>query len=182
MPKPKIGQGDNGKAFLFGSGQKFLKSSIQFEALGSLDELTSHIGFARSLCEDKKIDNFLEGVQKNILIILANIGTEKGYEKDDRIPRLQQKDIDDLLFYIKQYEESLPVLNVFILPSGTQFASYIHICRSFTRRAERKCVLLKEKKEFDELILKYINRLSDVFFALARYINYSKGIEDNKNT
>ena len=147
MPKPDIGQGDNGKSFLFGSGKRFSKSSVQFEALGSLDELNSNIGFARFLCEDKKIDKVLEDIQKNLFIILSNLGTEKGYECDKRIPKLKKKDVDGLLLIIKKYEKSLPELTSFIIPSGTKFASYIHICRAMTRRAEKKvCSTRKRKK------------------------------------
>ena len=178
MAKPNIGQGDAGKSFLFGSGKKIEKDNLQFDALGALDELNSNIGVARSVCDDEEIGNFLKGVQQNLLIILGNIGTEEGYEEDERIKKLKQDEVDALLDSIKKHEASLPILTSFILPSGTQLSAYLHICRVFTRRAERRCVALRQQKKFDDTILQYLNRLSDVFFALARYVNHAHNIPE----
>ncbi|MDX1608007.1 MAG: cob(I)yrinic acid a,c-diamide adenosyltransferase [Candidatus Spechtbacterales bacterium] len=177
MPKPNQGQGDSGKSQLFGSGKKFSKDAPQFEALGALDELNTFIGYTRSICGQKEISSILENIQNDIFTCQANLALEPDY-KTDYIPEFKKERIKWLEEKILKYEKKLPELKNFILPGGTETASLMHICRAKTRTAERKIVKLSKKEKVDPIVQAYINRLSDVFFIFARYINLKSGRQD----
>ena len=177
MPKPNIGQGDDGKSVLFGTGEKFPKDNIQFEALGTLDELNSHIGYACSIYADKSVKELLLTIERHLFTIQAHIGVQQGY-KTDKVPAFLEEYVVFLEDSIRQYEQDLPELSNFILPTGTPQAAYLHICRTLTRRLERRLVELSRNMEYNEFIRPYINRLADVFFALARFSNYQAREKD----
>ena len=177
MPKPNIGQGDDGKSVLFGTGEKFSKDNIQFEALGTLDELNSNIGYACSIYADADVKELLLTIERHLFTIQAHIGVEQGYATD-KVPEFSRTYVEFLEDSIRQYEQGLPELSNFILPTGTPQAAYLHICRTITRRLERRLVELSRTMEYNEHIRPYINRLADVFFALARFSNYQAREKD----
>lgn len=178
MPKPRIGQGDHGTTSLFGTGKKVLKHSARFHTLGSLDELNALIGFARTMNDNKEIDAVLQTIQNHLFVALSRLGIEEGYEDDDRIPVFRKEYLEYAEQCIVTYEKDLPALNAFIVPTGTQAAALLHMCRALTRQAERYCVALSQEQSIDATVLSYVNRLSDVFFTLARYSNYCNGAKD----
>lgn len=177
MLKPNIGQGDEGKTFLFGTGKKIFKDDIQFEVLGKLDELNSFVGYARGLVHDKKVKNLLEIVQNDLFNAQANVAVEKGY-KTSFIPEFSTDKIKALEDSILNFSKGLPELKNFILPGGSEAAPILHICRALTRTVERKMVSLSKKYKVNKNVQAYINRLSDAFFTLARYINYKNKEKD----
>lgn len=158
--------GDNGLTSLFG-GKRVFKSDLQIEAYGSIDELSSFVGLVISKIENYDDKNFLEKLQKDFYKIMAALSGAKVNLSflEKKIVEFEKK-IDTL-------DKKLPKLKRFILPGGTESASWLHVLRVICRRAERK-VIKHSQKEL--LIIKYLNRLSDLFFTLARYYNKGKEV------
>lgn len=176
MVKPNIGQGDKGEAFVFGSGKRFPKDSAQFEAVGTVDELNSMIGFAWALNSRKEVRRLLAHIQGTLFIVQSHLGTEEGYERDKRIPSLTKRHVRFLERQLIVLERDLPELKNFIVPAGVPQSALLHACRAVARRAERRIVTLsREKKKLNPNAQAYVNRLSDVLFALARYVQWREG-------
>lgn len=178
MPKPNIGQGDRGEAFLFGSGKRFPKDNAQFEALGTLDELNSALGYARTLASDRGTLKLLATIQTHLFEAQSVAGTEQGYEKDPRVPIFSTARVRFLERSVVALEKEAPPLQNFILPGGTPLAAWLHVCRTLARRAERRLVTLSQQKDLNPAVRAYVNRLSDVLFALARAENARSGEEE----
>lgn len=165
-------RGDKGKTDLFdykkGEAIRICKSDKRFITIGSLDELNSILGVIKSFLEEKRDITFIEKIQKDLFLINSNIaGVKKVRFSKNKVKYLEEK-IDFL-------EKKLPKINNFIIPGGNLSSSFFHLARAVIRRAERSMVRYKEKKEVSENILAFINRLSDLFFILARWENFSKG-------
>ena len=153
-----------------------LKSDIRVECYGEVDELNSSLGICISLL---KTDNhqkfspliiFLKKIQND----LFNLGTVLATGDEtllEKFPKITLSDINNLEEKIDYYNKNLSDLKSFILPSGNIAAAHFHLSRTICRRAERKCVALKSETTFDENVLKYLNRLSDLFFVVSRWIN-----------
>ncbi len=175
----KTGKGDSGKTRIL-SGVELSKADIRIKAIGSLDELSSYIGLIRSFdAIPKPQKNFLLELQNDLFKISAMLAcpTKKMY---DKIPKITDTDIEKLEVQIDRYEKILPPQKFFLLPGGSQETSFIHIARAICRRAETYVVELFEKEEVENNIIKYLNRLSDYLFILARYIAQLQGIEEVK--
>ncbi len=176
--------GDKGSTSLYG-GVKVSKNHIRIDAYGTVDELNSAIGLVRSSDINNIYDEQLIQIQKNLFHVGAELATptEKLYLANgkSRLPKiLQEIDILQLENWIDKMEEELPPLTHFILPGGNLASSHAHLCRCICRRAERISVSLKEVEEIREEVLKYLNRLSDYLFVLARKIAYDAGHEEIK--
>ncbi len=167
--------GDKGKTSLL-SGEKVKKHNIRLNAYGSVDELNSFTGYLISLNINKKHKEFLTDVQHK----LFNLGALLAVKKDVsfRIPEVTDKDIQALETEIDRLNKEIPPLKEFILPGGSVETAQCHICRSVCRRAERTVSKLYEKEKIQELLLIYLNRLSDYFFVLARKISQEKEIKE----
>ncbi len=167
--------GDKGKTSLL-SGEKVKKHNIRLNAYGSVDELNSFIGYLISLNINKKHKEFLTDVQHK----LFNLGALLAVKKDVnfKIPEITDKDIQALETEIDRLNKGIPPLKEFILPGGSAETAQCHICRSVCRRAERTVSELSEKEKIQELLLIYLNRLSDYFFVLARKISQEKEIKE----
>ena len=149
--------GDKGETGLFG-GKRVSKASAQIEAIGAIDELTTYIGYVHTLYATRFAIHDLPEIQKDlyrIMSVLAGATIPIAYLET------RAKDFEQEIDIITS---KLPKLNSFILPGGTTEASLFHILRVMTRRAERAVVLIKS----DAIIIQYLNRLSDLFFTLAR--------------
>lgn len=175
--------GDKGKTSLIG-GTRVSKAHARLDAYGTIDELNSVIGLLRSSLntyrsdELSALDAFLETIQSD----LFNVGSQLACEdaamrtklpgvQEDAITRFESK-MDDLSTQLK------PLKN-FILPGGALAASYAHLARTVCRRAERHCVLLAETDgDVEEIVIRYVNRLSDFFFVFARFINATLQIDE----
>lgn len=168
--------GDKGKTGLLGKGE-YSKSSEIFDVLGSIDELCASLGMLYN-CRVKKIATFIERVQNDLFLLGSLIADEKTpqikyAEFDSKTEELEKK--------IDEYDSNLPPLKNFILPGGTEHAVRLHQSRVICRRLERelaKYYLKKSDVRGKDQVLKYVNRLSDTFFVLARYLNFKLGVKD----
>ncbi len=165
--------GDKGQTSLYG-GKRISKSSPRVEAYGSVDELTSFIGLVISHLESKDDKKILTRVQKDLYYIMSFLsGAPPELNDLESSIREFEKRIDKM-------EAKLPPLRRFILPQGTELSSWFHILRVVCRKAERKVVVCFKTLEighWDLEIVKYFNRLSDLFFIYARWYNKGKEIK-----
>jgi len=161
--------GDAGLTSLIG-GTKVLKSNLRIESYGTIDELNSYIGWVRDLLTDEQSKEMLGEIQDRLFTIGASLACDPEKEPSMKIPDLLDTDLALLEDAIDRMNESLPPMKSFILPGGHPTISALHISRCVCRRAERCCVVLLENQLFIEpLVIKYLNRLSDYLFVLARY-------------
>ncbi|WP_414837945.1 cob(I)yrinic acid a,c-diamide adenosyltransferase [Candidatus Nanosalina sp. VS9-1] len=165
------GRGDRGRTDL-SSGERVSKSSERIEAYGTVDELNSLTGLCRSYTEEKEDE--LEEIQNELHILQAELANR------DPDVKVSQENIDRLEDLCDRYQDKCPPLRKFILAGGCKSASHLHQARSVARRAERKIVRLDEREELREEVLAYINRLSDLFFLMARHENFLNDV-DEKN-
>jgi cob(I)alamin adenosyltransferase len=164
--------GDLGKTSLIG-GTKVSKSNIRIETYGTIDELNSWVGLVNDHCSDEHAKNILKEIQDRLFTIGSSLACDPDKEPKMKIPDLKETDVDMLESEIDKMQESLPVMKFFILPGGHPSISATHIARCVCRRAERWCVNMQQQKLFvDPVIIKYLNRLSDYLFVLARYIGH----------
>jgi cob(I)alamin adenosyltransferase len=160
--------GDKGKTSLIG-GTKVSKSHSRIEAYGTVDELNSWIGLCCDVTEDKS-QAILREIQDRLFTIGSSLACDPEKDPKMKIPDLQETDITLLENEIDRMNETLPPMKSFILPGGHPTVSYLHITRCVCRRAERCSVRLEtENEEIEPIVIKYLNRLSDYLFVLARY-------------
>src|SRR6478752_2103556 len=170
--------GDKGTTSLIG-GTKVLKSDLRIEAYGTVDELNSYIGLCNDLLTDERSKKILKEVQDRLFTIGSSLACDPEKEPRMKIPDLLESDVTLLENEIDTMNESLPLMKFFILPGGHVSVSTIHIARCVCRRAERLCVNMQQHEMFvDPLVIKYVNRLSDYLFVLARYIGQQLGVEE----
>jgi cob(I)alamin adenosyltransferase len=177
--------GDTGTTALFG-GTRVPKHHIRIESYGTVDELNSHIGLIRDQHINVLYKNVLIEVQDRLFTVGAILATppEKEILKNGQ-PRLQnlgivESDIEFLENEIDTMEEVLPHMTHFVLPGGHTTVSYCHIARCVCRRAERLTVHLNDIESTDALVIKYLNRLSDYLFVLARKLSNDLNAEEVK--
>ena len=168
--------GDKGTTSLFG-GQRVPKHHIRIEAYGTVDELNSYIGLIRDQDIDKRSIETLIEVQDRLFTVGSILATEPGNTKV-KVPQLNAKDITFLENEIDAMNEHLPEMRSFVLPGGHTTVSYCHITRCVCRRAERLISHLGELEVIDELVLQYLNRLSDYLFVLGRKIVADKAVNE----
>lgn len=168
------GFGDRGQTALYG-GEKVLKHHPRINVYGTLDELNSTIGLLRSKEISKAADSILHSVQITLFKISSEIATTDIQKVKNKIT---EKEIYSLEQAIDEFDGKLPALKNFILPGGSETASIAHIARSVCRRAERYLVELMQSTDIRQPILVYLNRLSDLLFVIARYLNMENKIDD----
>jgi cob(I)alamin adenosyltransferase len=172
--------GDTGSTSLFGN-TRVLKCEELVEVYGSLDELNSWIGHIASLFPSADVKQFLQTIQSDLFTIGSTLAGWKGdlFGLDGRVKEMEAR--------IDAMETDLPKINNFILPGGSELAAHAHITRSICRRVERQMVGLKARNVKDRQtvreenlnrMIKYLNRLSDLFFLLARFINKKENVEE----
>lgn len=169
--------GDKGNTSLYG-GTRISKSHDRIASYGNTDELNSFLGLLMSLIKHNDQYELLVAVQNQLFVIGSHLAA--GNDHDFKLPEIKNSFITDLEEAIDKMNEVLPKLKHFVLPGGSQAVSYAHVCRTITRRAERSVVALSIIEKTDEIILIYLNRLSDYFFVLARYIAHIDKIEEIK--
>jgi cob(I)alamin adenosyltransferase len=167
--------GDKGQTSLIG-GTRVAKSHIRIESYGTVDELNSYIGLVSDFSADEQTNNWLREIQDRLFTLGAELATSQEKDVKMKLPDLHDEDILWLEQRIDQMNEVLPEMRSFILPGGHQAASACHVARCICRRAERLCVAMLEHQEYvSDLVLKYLNRLSDFLFVLARYLTHING-------
>jgi len=149
-----------------------LKSEELVNAYGSIDELNSWIGLIVSEIHADHLKKLFVEIQSDLFTIGGNLAGGKTNLSvlETRVPQMEVE--------IDVMDKELPKLSNFILPGGSPEASHVHIARNVCRRVERRVVALSQKRKIDQSIIKYLNRLSDLLFIVARYINNKSGLED----
>ena len=160
--------GDSGKTSLL-CGKRVSKHDVRIEAYGTVDELISWVGLLRDQDTDSDISRTLIQVQDRLMICASLLAADCDSCRQ-RIPAMQETYVRDLESAIDTMEQELKPLSSFILPGGHTIVSWCHISRNVCRRAERKVTLLYGDQPEDELVVKYLNRLSDYLFVLSRKI------------
>lgn len=177
--------GDKGTTALFG-GTRVPKHHIRIESYGTVDELNSHLGLVRDQNIDAHHKQVLTGIQDKLFTLGAILATdpEKAILKSGKerlnIPKISEKDIELLEQEMDSMNEQLPPITHFVLPGGHQIVSFCHIARGVCRRAERISTALYDIEPFDDHVLKYLNRLSDYLFVLARKLTSDLQAEEIK--
>ena len=175
--------GDGGKTSLVG-GQKVLKSNVRIHAYGEIDELNSIVGIC--IEELKLLDKDFKSLIISLIRIqndLFNLGTILATEPQDMTPSMPKITLEDIKILEKEIDEAnkgLPVLHSFVLPGGSKINSFLHLARTVCRRCERACCGLYEAEKTDQIVVSYLNRLSDVFFVWSRFV--AKVIDHEENT
>jgi cob(I)alamin adenosyltransferase len=176
--------GDNGETALVG-GKRVPKDSARIEAYGTIDELNSIVGLARAFNEEKlsegEAHRFLDLVLRQIQDELFDLGSELATPPDffqEGMYRVGEREVKKIEQLIDECQKSLEPLKSFILPGGGKLGAYLHQCRTVCRRAEREILRLSRVEELSEWPVKYVNRLSDLFFVLSRWISKQTGEEE----
>jgi cob(I)alamin adenosyltransferase len=165
--------GDDGTTGLVG-GKRVSKDSPRVWAFGTVDELSSAIGVVRALNTDTDFDARLRNIQNDLFNLGAELATPADQLREG-MPRIEQKHVGDLEKLVEQLTRQLGPLEEFILPGGSPAGAQLHVARTICRRAERFCVRLSKEEKVSELVIQYLNRLSDVLFTLARWANKQAG-------
>jgi len=164
--------GDKGKTSLFG-GKRVLKDNIRIEAYGTVDELNSFIAQLLSQIGETGQEELLGEVQKRLFTIGSILASDP--DKEMPTPDVLDSDIQLLEDAMDNMDQELEPLRTFILPGGSSANSSAHLCRTITRRAERRVITLAQDADVPDIVVRYLNRLSDYFFMLSRYISNKAG-------
>jgi cob(I)alamin adenosyltransferase len=176
--------GDKGETALVG-GKRVAKDSPRIEAYGTIDELNSIVGLARAFNEEKLADGdahqFLDTVLRQIQDELFDLGSELATPPDffqQGMYRVGEPEVKKIEQLIDECQKDLEPLKSFVLPGGGRIGAYLHQCRTVCRRAEREILRLSRAEELSEWPIKYVNRLSDLFFVLSRWISKKTGKDE----
>ena len=162
--------GDLGETGLFG-GRRVPKHHLRIEAYGTVDETNAVLGLAASRCTDPELCDAIRRVQSELFSVGADLATPLDAQSD-HIVRVDEVIIQRLEAEIDVWEEALPELKNFILPGGNESAATLHVTRTICRRAERTVTALAEQEPINPITQRYLNRLSDWLFVLARIANH----------
>lgn len=167
--------GDKGETSLF-SGGRVPKYSIRIETYGTVDELNSAIGLARSFGLTVKAEAIAIQCQNDLFILGADLATPPSAKA--KVNRVDPSHSAKLESFIDELDVELEPLQFFVLPAGTQTAAALHVARTVCRRAERVCIKAKETEEISDDVVIYLNRLSDLLFMMARFENSQSGLSE----
>jgi cob(I)alamin adenosyltransferase len=177
--------GDKGKTGLIG-GTRVLKSDGRISTYGQIDELNANVGLAISILNKKAVQKvfmdiigMLSSIQNDLFVLGSDLA-DPDYppSSQSKTPRVTQQMISDIERSIDKLETELQPISFFILPGGTSESSILHVCRSVARRAEVSLVAVATTQPINEKIMAYLNRLSDLFFVLARVCNKRQNFND----
>jgi cob(I)alamin adenosyltransferase len=169
--------GDKGDTGL-GGGQRVPKDSQRIIAYGTVDELNSHIGVAIATNLDPELESKLKTIQNELFHLGSDLCILEDDKKKFSVPTIEEKHVLELEKIMDTYSEELTPLENFILPGGTTGAAQLHIARTVCRRAEIEVISLSRTEQIGAFVVKYLNRLSDTLFVMARYENYKKNYQD----
>lgn len=167
--------GDKGETGLFG-GKRLPKHHVRIEAYGTVDELNAHLGLVRDSVPSEETRSFLKEIQDRLFTIGANLASDPA--KSMSTPDLLAVDVEALEKQMDSMDASLPPLKNFILPGGHPTVSYCHLARTVCRRAERQVTALAANEAVENIVLIYLNRLSDYLFVLGRKVAQDLGVEE----
>jgi cob(I)alamin adenosyltransferase len=169
--------GDAGQTGLFGGG-RVSKGCDRVEAYGEVDELNSVLGLVRTAPLDPVVDALVAGIQAELFTLGAELAAAPGREETLRIELIADAAVERLERAIDDADTELPPLRSFVLPGGTPASAYLHLARTVCRRAERHVTFLAEHEPVRPVVVRYLNRLSDLLFTLARLVNVRAGVPD----
>mgnify|MGYP000694508766 CR=1 FL=1 len=170
--------GDKGTTSLI-VGVRVPKNHIRIESYGTIDELNSYLGVVNDTTQHEKISVWIKEIQDRLFTIGSVLATAPNKEISMKLPDVHVEDVQWLEQRIDEMNEQLPEMRSFILPGGHLAASSCHVARCVCRRAERICVAMLElNEEVPDLVIQYLNRLSDFLFVLARFIAHENGAAD----
>lgn len=169
--------GDEGETSIV-SGIRVKKSCERLEAYGTVDELSSHLGLLVALMPEGEERTLVLRIQNNLFNIGTNLATDQSKTELYPSARLADGEIEVLEQAVDAMLAALPAQQGFVLPGGTQAAAQAHVCRTVCRRAERCIVALSEVAQVSPEVLRYMNRLSDYLFVLAKKINFNAGVSE----
>ncbi len=160
--------GDKGTTSLVG-GSRVSKCDPRVEAYGTVDELNSHIGLLAEMVKAWTISSQLKSIQNRLFVIQTLLATEES-ETYAKLPHLTSDAVTEVEAWIDSMDAQIPKLNSFVIAGGSMASAQAHVARTVCRRTERRIVALQDIAEIEEIILQYINRLSDYLFVTSRYI------------
>ncbi|MBS3810432.1 MAG: cob(I)yrinic acid a,c-diamide adenosyltransferase [Halanaerobiales bacterium] len=171
--------GDKGKTSLY-DNSRVLKDSVRVESYGTVDELNSYLGYARSLIEQKDVCKIIKDIQIELFNVAGELATPDSKDYPKKVAQENIKQLEDIIdSFIEGMGEKQ--FNKFIVPGSNRSSSALHVARTICRRAERRVISLANKEEIRGEIIRYINRLSDLIYILAvylesdmEYINFNK--------
>lgn len=169
--------GDRGDTGLFG-GARVSKSSTRVESYGDVDELNSVLGVCRMATRGDAMDSLLEAIQGDLFTVGAELATVPGKEGALTITLISDADVERLEHAIDDAETELAPLKTFVLPGGGPAGAYLHLARAVCRRAERHVVALASAEPVRGELVRYLNRLADLLFVLARLANHRASLPD----
>ncbi len=170
--------GDLGTTSLIG-GTKVSKAHIRIETYGTVDELNSWIGLVADQVDHKHSKKILKEIQDRLFTIGSSLACDPEKVSKMKIPDLEETDIELLEKEIDSMNEKIPPMKSFVLPGGHVAVSSTHVARCVCRRCERLCVTLREQNVIPEpLVIKYLNRLSDYLFVLARFLSHRLKVKE----
>ncbi|MBK8500524.1 MAG: cob(I)yrinic acid a,c-diamide adenosyltransferase [Flavobacteriales bacterium] len=169
--------GDKGETGLLG-GTRVPKDHARIEAYGTVDEMNSHMGMLRDLAAPHH-SGLIITVQETLFAIGSRLAANSTEEAARfKVPAISDAAISDLEQAMDAMDKDLEPMRNFILPGGHPAVSQAHICRTVCRRAERRVVQLARETDIDPLVIRYLNRLSDLLFVLARHLGHLHGVAD----
>lgn len=162
--------GDKGTTSLLG-GKKVSKADLRIDAYGNVDELNSFLGHLKDYeSVENRLKQQLYWIQEHLFSIGSILATEPGFSGFD-LPKVSDKEVQQLEVWIDKFDQEVTPLKNFILPGGHPAVSFTHMCRTVCRRTERSIISLANSAEVDEVILQFMNRLSDYLFIFARVLS-----------
>ena len=170
-------KGDTGQTSLI-DGDMVNKHNLSVDAYGTIDELNSFLGLLKDYIKDDKIKDILNKIQIKLFSIGSILASGKNKNISEKV-KIEKKDVEYIELEIDRLNKDLPELKNFVIPGGHKTSSYSHVCRSICRRAERKISELNNKSSVDSNILAYVNRLSDFFFVLSRFLKHSDNVSES---
>ena len=169
--------GDEGMTGL-GGGRRVAKDSPRVRAYGTVDELNSAIGVALALGLSDRLTSEFATIQNELFDLGSDLCWPEDDERRARIPTVQPKHVRRLETLIDELNEVVGPLTNFLLPGGAPGAAQLHLARTICRRAEREAITLSHEEPIGELVLPYLNRLSDALFVMARFENHERGVDE----
>jgi cob(I)alamin adenosyltransferase len=174
--KAYSGTGDKGETSLYG-GTRVEKADPRVEAYGAVDELNSQIGVARAQVKQKRFNQILKEIQRDLWILAGDLASEL---VSANVPRISKEQLDRLETVTDELNSELPQLRRFVLPGGSVAGAELHVARAVCRRAERRVVALSKIESINPQVLPYINRLSSLLFVLARIVNKMQRVPEEE--
>ncbi len=169
--------GDDGTTAL-GAGGRVAKDAPRIEAYGTVDELNSVLGLARADGLTEAVDEAVIRIQNELFHLGADLCVSEADKERYPVPRVEERHVQALEKLIDRLSESLPPLENFLLPGGSPGAARLHVARTVCRRAERRLVSLAATAAVGDWTLRYLNRLSDALFVMARFENHERGVDE----